>query len=644
MRIVRARIRDVLCFAGEHELELEPKVYALVASYEGEEGRSNWGGKSALLRALGPLPLFGWHGRRLEDDWISDGADEAEAELEFDDGTRVRRWRKRSGSTQCEVVVDGKVVGQKGAVEAIETRLRLSKDDFFATRFVRQKDVDRLFNSDKTKPSDRHELVAGWFDLGGLVRCEEAAGADLAKANRELADLERDLGATEALVAKLEETTSGADADERVRALREKARAARAEAEALHELSTRVERVRIARAAKAELAEVEACGKRLSAEVKAFEAPDLESLEREFERARERSRIADEKVSRLRVLARGEFDGACPVADGFQCPAKASINAEASKHRGELEAAQEPARATRGALELARQKLSAGRETERAQEAAKGELARLGDRWKELKRASAGADDPLPEGDPRAEAMAWMREAADAEAEAGQIERARSQVADARRRADEVRAKIATVRARRDRVAEAAFVFGRQGAQRRCSETYLARIESGANDLLASAGVDLRVRASWGREGQGLARACDRCGEAFPNSAKIKQCGRCGAARGANVVERLDLDVDVRSDGGATDLGGLAMQLAAGSWLASRRGSPFSVAYLDEPLAAVDAANRGAITRSLVGMLTGRYGLEQSFVVAHSPDALDACPGRIEVVVGRDGRRSIRVS
>jgi hypothetical protein len=169
----------------------------------------------------------------------------------------------------------------------------------------------------------------------------------------------------------------------------------------------------------------------------------------------------------------------------------------------------------------------------------------------------------------------------------------------------------------------------------------MREIEEGANYALEECGIDLRVEVRWSREGQGVARQCDECGQPFPSSLKVKQCGRCGAERGALLIHKLDLALSDRS-GAAEDLAGAALQLAASAWLRAERGSAWGTAIIDEPTAQLDAGNRRAFMRHLAAMLRGRYAFEQALVVSHDPAATSMLPGRI-LVENREGVASARV-
>jgi ABC-type taurine transport system ATPase subunit len=124
-------------------------------------------------------------------------------------------------------------------------------------------------------------------------------------------------------------------------------------------------------------------------------------------------------------------------------------------------------------------------------------------------------------------------------------------------------------------------------------------------------------------------------------SAKVKVCENCETERGLNIVHRLEFLLSDRS-GAADDFGGIAMQLAAGSWLLRERQSPWATAAIDEPFAQMDKSVRKAAAKQLLSLL-GSTSYRQVFVISHSEDTTMMYPGRIEIFVREDGMRTIEV-
>jgi DNA repair exonuclease SbcCD ATPase subunit len=173
-------------------------------------------------------------------------------------------------------------------------------------------------------------------------------------------------------------------------------------------------------------------------------------------------------------------------------------------------------------------------------------------------------------------------------------------------------------------------------AEREIGQATIGQVERIANRLLSSAGVDLTVSMTWGRETQNLETHCHRCGWEYPRGRGVKECEDCQATRAPKYEERLDLHPSERSDGAAEDLAGLAIQLAAAAWRRAEKGISFGVVVLDEVTASLDTANRKAIARVLSKMIR-EVGFSQAFVISHSNEVSESLPGRIEIVAGKNG-------
>jgi hypothetical protein len=226
-----------------------------------------------------------------------------------------------------------------------------------------------------------------------------------------------------------------------------------------------------------------------------------------------------------------------------------------------------------------------------------------------------------------AEGRAELR---DAEARVAALEGARQAAGEARAKGDAARAEAEALERAVRTAAAAAAIFGKGGAQRRLAEGALGEIEGQANELLGECEIPLSVRVQWAREGSGVAASCSACGEPFPRSEKAKVCARCGAERGPNIVHSLSIDPSAQS-GGARDLAGIFVQLAAAAWLVADRDAEWGCALLDEPTATLDSFNRRALSAHFSQILS-RVGCTQALVISHSSDAMQGLPGRIEVV------------
>ncbi len=147
--IERLRLTNWLRFEGEHEIELEQKVYAICAEHEDDPERSNWCGKTSLLEAI-RFALYGTHRHSREDDWITNGEKFGKVTIELSNGIIVERSRKRGKSTQVIVIVDSgqpkpQVLVQKEAQQYINDLLvGMTEDDSVATWYFGQRELPRV--------------------------------------------------------------------------------------------------------------------------------------------------------------------------------------------------------------------------------------------------------------------------------------------------------------------------------------------------------------------------------------------------------------------------------------------------------------------------------------------------------------------
>lgn len=644
MYVAKIELRNWLRYVGKHEVALGPGVYAVTAEFDGDERRSNWAGKTAFLEAI-RFALFGVHRKDREDDWITEGESDGGVTLTLSSGEVIERSRKRGQPTRVRVVLDDREAIGETAAAALGARLGMTRDDFDSTCWVGQKQLSKFVLA---RPAERMELVSDWLGLAPLQRCEENAreaqlalakrvgGAEGRRANamRVFADARVAMGveqsaSVDTLCAALCAEIAGyetrvyrarealAKAHDLRAAVRERAAvlAARQEFVALRDDLVELKRVHDSLEGEAELV-----GERRA----------------EFEGLHARMMEAGKDAKQKGALARGEFDGKCPVG-GVTCPIAKDLNASrkanakahesaidvydsackaANAARVEMEAAEEAAR-KRGDIAIKRENMLA--RMKRAKEQGSAEVVGL------------NADEAQEE-----VAACESEHAAEVAGEA--LARARlATLKSASVELNEVDSQLASFKRDSRAIQAVRRLFGRQGAQRVVAQRALSDITDGANALLVDVGIPLRVQMAWVREAaSGLATTCENCGATFPASQRVKTCEGCGAARGAKQLERLDVELSDRS-GAAEDLAGAALQLSASAWLRAERDIAWGVACIDEPFGALDESNRKAFAAHLLTMLGGRYGFEQAFIVAHSADVLDAIPNRVRVIATEYG-------
>jgi hypothetical protein len=638
-------------FDGANALSLEAKAYSVVARHERDPERSNWLGKSSLTRAI-RFVLYGDHPYRTEDEWITRGRPDGQVSatlLEEDPRSAVivERSRLRGKSTQLRVILPGgEVACGPDAQAVVERILGLRLLDYEHTCEFEQGKMARLVTA---KPEERMGVVGEWLEMAPLERAAEHNAQALAEVLRErdsLADLHR---AAEAHLAQLYQGWDADGAKARLASLSLVA----AEAEDL--LKRARERMESAQEAclKAsrnwDYQELVAEGKRLAAEVDAVDADALQATLKAagkvLDAAQGEAGVARKALEERVRLRTAGFDGQCPVTRR-ECPAREQVDEHVRQDASEVQRLRVVAESTGARLTVARTAESAAREAVYLDETKCRRLEDLRESARKMVEGGVGPAEPLDRlNAARAEALTLVHQAEEALRSARLEEaRQRDRIEEAGRQLVRIEELAAKEKALADRLAtlsEAALILGRNGAQRRISEPFLAAIGDGANEALQECGVGLTVGVQWEHEGKDPARACAACGFPFPDSRKVKACGRCGAARGRNIINRLEFPMS--ADGGAArDLAGIALQLSAAEWLRGRRGAAWRVACLDEPLAQCDRAHRRVMTKAFAAMLTGRFGFEQAFIISHSPETQAALPGTI-LVTADDERSRVEV-
>jgi DNA repair exonuclease SbcCD ATPase subunit len=654
MHVCRIRMENWKCFAGVQELALEPIAYSVVARRTDDPGSSNWGGKSTVLRA--PFfALWGDHGEATEDGWITYGEQHGGVVLDVHQGAEgfsALRDRRRGKSTQLTVEVwpsatrGAAVTCLKGdeAQRYIDQQLGIGRDDFLATCYFEQRQMARLVLA---RPQERMDVVAGWLRLDPLVRAEELLRQELGEVAYSLDCQRKALGATTEQLGELGDgTVEHAEAE--LASLELRLQQAK---DALDGQLAAAEEARAVQVATGRLEQYDRLvrdGKELSERLKGSADPDVlakalmevELLERAA--AAEMGSAAQEERERRKV-ALGQFDGQCPVA-GIRCPAKDDINQMSRRSKAALDKASARYGFERQnhekAAELVTQARAAQQEVERLTvrlDTLREQIAPLHKEHRKLRGLKSVDVGPINAAIQQQHGK--IRELA---VQVDAHKRALKEVDRALSEKERLTGLVASLERDCAVYREALLVFGKQGAQRRVAEAALREIEQGANGMLGESGIDLQVRVSWSRHGEGLAKACDACGHPFPASARVKECERCKAARGPLLVNRLELQLSDRS-GAAEDLAGAALQLSASAWLRVERGCAWSTALLDEPYGSLDSSNRKAFSTHLATMLSGRYGFAQALVVSHTADTVGQLPGKIEIVNDR-GRATVRVA
>lgn len=628
---VAIELSNWFAFKGDHRIELGPGVYAVVARREDDPDRSNWVGKSTFLASM-PFALHGWHPARTEDGWITPGESQGAVTYYLSDGAVIRRTRKRGSATQLSYQHGTETQQGASAQQTIVTCYGMSETDLFMAAFFKQKEMARLLTMD---PASRLGLVSDWLELGPLQKAEELAGQLARTSEASLAGVRARLVQAGTEVERLEQ----AGIEQAIEPAEHEWVQASAEVRKLQaEHAAAAGRYALERDA-AEFERINQRGLQLKQQLEQL-GEERTSEDRQQLRTAEQQALAAaaaKQQERDQVRTRGDFDGLCPVA-GIQCPARAQINQSTAAARelreeldGELVELEERA--------LVVQQTRAEYEQQvRTRELVVRELVQLRPRALALVDAKQQLAElgGAAKGDTGARLEAAQAQLREVTERLARLKQERDRLVQLRALQEREAGKVAAEEEATKLARTSALVY--RAAQRVVAETTMSQIEQQANQVLDGSGIDLSVKVTWAREGNGPAKACDQCGAGFPTSAKVKVCGTCGATRGKHTVEKLEIGTSDIS-GAAEDLAGIAIRLAASTWLRDRRGAGWSMVAIDEPFGALDQANKRALGQHLVSMLTGPGGFEQALVVAHDRGIMDALPNRIELIGGREGTR-----
>lgn len=632
MYIAEIILRNWMSFRGEHTLKLEPKAYAVIARLEEDENRSNFLGKSAFVEAI-PFALDDWlnPNRKFDsrDAWITHGEKEGGVKITFDDGSIIERTKKVNASQKFTYELGATKATKDQAEELLHKAMGISAADFHATCFWQQRQAAKLLLS----PSgDLTEIFSAWFNLEKLDKAIELLGERLRVAYDELDKNERSLTETNTrIVSALGALTYEAIMKEEAELCSEIAMS-KSQLQKIEKKYEQAAGLQRAGEVIAEYEEIEAEGKKIRAEYDDVDVDELETYHKiaksTLDTAKVIHTVSENEMLARKTLARGHFDGECPVAK-FPCPATKEILSRKAANQALADEAEQKEREAHVKLKEVRERARDAEEKLRVAERLRDKLEMLRDRIRKLREHYLQAKE-APEPEDFDEIRKQLTEARSmvgtCEGNIGALQERRRWVEQATKDQKETEKLVDIKRKRMELYSALLSVF--KTARRKVAEEALGEIEGIANADLATCGIPLSLEMRWAREGKGLAKTCEQCGRAFPSSERVKACS-CGANRGPHMVNRLDAVMSDRS-GGAEDIAGVALQLAASRWLREERASAWAVAILDEVFGQLDRTNSRALTTHLPRMLSSA-GFRQSFLLAHSSSILDAMPGRIEI-------------
>lgn len=646
-----------LPFKGKQSINLDPTVYAVLAQVHGREGRSNWSGKTSFLEAFS-FALYGTHRHRTEDEWIHEGQKQGGVKITFNTGVTVHRFRIRGGATRLEVSDGVRDLGGDEAQMAIHYMVGMSKAEFLNTCFFKQKDIARIVYA---RPAERAKEFNAWFRLQSLKLAETRTLQSLNQVMTRIAEIDQ-------MLSDYETRMTRAINEERHKKLH-----------SAH-IATGLERIKLGRVAKetrkqnvklaydALVARV--AGEHDHAVAYQQHQKNVESLRNSMKALRELGPITDPSEARdkqhqcdlivqrtratyeaaqnelrsAQALVRGDFDGVCPI-NAMLCPVKGQIINAENFNRIKLTKAKE-------AVEFSKKVLDSEMSNSRVARLALDKLRVAETRRREMEEKVAHLrpsvkwlnehEQPQDISDLRNQKEAAYSVLTDSVQEYNEFVQAVDDWTKALEHVTQLESELVTLHHDKRLYQAAAFVLGKQGAQRVIAERVLGTIVDNGNRKLARCEIDLSFNIVWAREGDGLADQCIKCGAPFPTSRRVKQCQRCNENRGAKLIEKSDIEFSARS-GAAEDIIGGAIRLEAGSWFRLDRNSQWGVLFIDEPFGSLDEANREAFSRLILDSCSHEQGNEQAFVVAHHPDVTSILPASI-IITRHHNHSTIQVT
>lgn len=631
MHIQTVHMENWVCFSGENTVHLEPKAYAVVGARVDRDGSSNWTGKSSFVESI-RFALYGEHRYRTEDEWITRGKPQGSVTLTFDDGMVITRARKRGKRTELTLVKGDVSLAQADAQAEIACIFGADLAAFNTTSFFEQRNMARLINA---STEERMKAVSSWVDLSLLEAGEVALRA---KYKAALSEVDSRRGVATHIELDLSRLgTDFMEEDERA--------ALNAELETMKSYleSERMARVSYEHAIsnlrrlKGELQQIKLQGELVSTELKASLVRRLPVVTGDIGELQNQTAVLKHEMERANAMRRDGFNGTCPVLKSA-CPSVEFVNSKAQDAASIAEQAAE-------AWFPVHQKWMEAVDTDRMHKDHSAHVNGLKDKLELLRKEYTAKADVIARHEATAtvtpnEEMTSRIESANARVHEISLQLIKAKYSA--KHAEDLKAHLAEAQAGMETAATevraigvALDIVGKNGLQRVISERTMAKIAGDASLILQTAGIDLGLSISWAREGSGKASSCSACGTAFPASLKVVKCTTCGAERGANMIQKVEIILSDRS-GAAEDLAGIALQLAAAKHMKESRGLGADFCILDEPFGALDAHNREGLSKSLPQVLASA-GMRQSFIIAHSPDVMEFLPGRIEVLAGKEG-------
>jgi len=618
---------------------LKDGLIGIVGQYEGQGGRSNRSGKSAIFDAI-RFALFG-QGRAVKatDELIHAGSDRLEVgvALQFDSGKSAVIQRSFGGQT--EIVIDGGSRKVKEAADEISQMLGMNEEDFSRTCFVRQGDLERILTQQSAQlKADvvRWRGLDIWPALDNLVLSEESA----TNKQRLLVDARKKVA--------LETVTKGEPSREEIERLESAIEKIESKRESFASAKLKVDRLRRELSISQRVLDLKKSlepKEELSKSRKKFES-SMEKKKEAIVSARTAEGMKREEYEKAKALVKEGFDGVCPI-DGCACPRKDEINEgtdEGEKRLREAQAILNKAIESRRAAEqeLAEVKKDADRIDSKLKEIAVAERtiqeigsvrsvnalrAELEEAQEEI--AGAGIDDgALKELKSRLTNMLALEK---------MYAESKAILAECEEQLESFQRELRILHYLR-------FAFGKSGISSMMIENALEEIEGQVNYVLEQLGTDHRLKFDPERALKRLSRSCFECGATFEEGSKEKFCPECGAVRQNERSDELRPMIveNGRKQAFELDSGAGRALVALATRAAMSRFLGASVLFLDEISGALDDYHLTLLIRLLHKLPS--MGFKQIFVISHQKEVDATAP--VQIVVNRiqeEGRSTVTI-
>ena len=635
--------------------------------------KSNRAGKSAFLEAL----LYALYGetratkdKELRNSLSPDEPFWVEVDLSFPDGTEatIKRGREVNDSPIL-IFDDGEPISGFGANEEIENLIGFNYDEFVATHFFKQGDIDQFM---KAKNKQKRELLLGWLPFLSVYKDAKELALD------ELREVKAELKTAETF---LEEDHDEDAYDEGVKELSEiksQVKGYQSEIQDMEKQETKINK-QISSLAKVEelnkkvneyeegveeIKERKEKETKLLAEIKKeqkkfLSSHNIENLKTVLESHKIGLEGGLELITELKVKAadlRGQKQelkknkGVCPIlkegCDRIKGDSKEIDSLlkriedrleKTSKQRVELEKQYED---QKDAIANLNDRQRSGEENLiRCMNKLKG-IEDEENRWSvklnnakyELKEAGKfdkkKADKVQEELETVQDHLANFREMlSESKQKQGELEAQLENLLKQQRSRLKWEARAEGLERRKRTLNFLTYAFGENGIMGKQVESVFADIQDDTNFILSSLGLGLSVTIPPFRLLESYDEECPACGT-YLGKSKKGRCPSCDIERPKKRKDELTLTITDEAQGGRTEawemdsgagktLITLAVRLAVSRMIQRMRSRSCGMLVLDEVFAMLDPVNRDGLL-GLLNAIKSQLGFEQIFVVSHT--------------------------